>query len=113
MNKSSQLASSQAGNKRNKVDKLEPSIEVDGVANKAIDNIRIVRWQHFVNHETKNTHHSCTTIVQFNSTFALLLLRGKRIPTEIDEGVSEISYKFTPVMSFITASSKKPTKRKI
>mmetsp|Transcript_24947 Transcript_24947/g.71262 ORF Transcript_24947/g.71262 Transcript_24947/m.71262 type:complete len:228 (-) Transcript_24947:26-709(-) len=70
---------------------LKSSVEVNGVSNKSIDHVRIVSWQHFMNHKTKDTHHGGAAVVQFDSPLAFLLFGGECVPPKVDVIIPEVS----------------------
>ena len=53
-----------------------------------------VSFDLLVHHESKNTHHGGTSVVQLNSTLANLSLRTKVIPPKVKSSVTEVSWEF-------------------
>jgi hypothetical protein len=51
--------------------------------------------QLFMDHKSKNAHHGGAALVQFDSVLTCLLLIRERIPTEVDEVVTEVTGGFS------------------
>jgi hypothetical protein len=48
-----------------------------------------------VNHKSKDSHHSSTSVVQFNATLGKLGLLIKRVPAKVNEFVTEVTNKLS------------------
>jgi hypothetical protein len=49
----------------------------------------------FVHHKSKDTHHSGTSVVQFDGTLSHLGLGSEGVPSEVNKSVTEVTWEFT------------------
>jgi hypothetical protein len=66
-----------------------------------------------VDHKCKDSHLGSTSLVELNSTLAQLGLSIEGVPAKVKGAVAEVTNESPPVMSFMTASSRKPMKAMI
>mmetsp|Transcript_3995 Transcript_3995/g.9026 ORF Transcript_3995/g.9026 Transcript_3995/m.9026 type:complete len:224 (+) Transcript_3995:414-1085(+) len=66
---------------------LKSGVEVGWLSAEGIDDVRLA-VEFLVNHESKDSHHGCSSVIQFNGTFLHLFLGGS-LPRE--HSVSEIT----------------------